>query len=139
MLSSSSSNHLISEIKYFYSFYSNCLTVCFMSHFYMFQSSEACINWLLFWSMFCFDFARSELLCGGKFKIQKIALWFPPHIMNVGGWCYIFKVFRQYFLRCGHLFRISSLLFNMVSWSAWRIVSFSVRQRSHLFPPLENE
>ena len=45
---------------------------------------------------------------------------------------------RRCFLRCLQDSSNSSLLFNIVLWSAVRIISFSVRHRSHALPPLEN-
>ena len=42
------------------------------------------------------------------------------------------------FLRCLHVSNNSSLLFNMVFGFSVRITSFSVKQRSHSRPPLEN-
>ena len=42
------------------------------------------------------------------------------------------------FLRCLQGSSSSSLLFSIEFWSAVRITSFSVRQRSHARPPLEN-
>ena len=45
---------------------------------------------------------------------------------------------RRCFLRCLQVSSNSSLLFNIVFGSAVRIMSFSVRHRSHALPPLEN-
>ena len=43
------------------------------------------------------------------------------------------------FRLCGHLYNISLLWFKLVSFLARRMLTFSVMQRSHRCPPLENE
>ena len=54
---------------------------------------------------------------------------------SLGG---LIKETRRCFLRCLHASNSSSLLFSIEIGSAIRIVSFSVRHRSHARPPLEN-
>ena len=55
-----------------------------------------------------------------------------------GGFFFSDKDTRRCFLRCLQVSSNSSILFNIVFWSAIRIISFSVRHRSHALPSLEN-
>ena len=74
------------------------------------------------------------MLCGKK--IQRL---FPHMLFTVcGGYCY-FTELRQWASLCLHFAKISSLWFRSVFWSLCNsMVIFSVRQRSHFFPPSEN-
>ena len=63
-----------------------------------------------------------------------------PIQVGSGGSCstrFGFTVPRVYFLLCLHFDRISSLLFSVEFGSAIKIVNFSVRHKSHCFPPLD--
>ena len=55
--------------------------------------------------------------------------------LSLGG---LNKDIRRCFLWCLQVFSSLSLLFNIVFWSAVRIMCFSVRHKSHDRPPLEN-
>ena len=72
----------------------------------------------------------------------KKVITFPRYLTVVSGGSSssggLSKDTRRCFLRCLQVSNSSSLLFNIEFWSAVRIVSFSVRHRSHARPPLEN-
>ena len=65
----------------------------------------------------------------------------PPVQVGSGGSCsaiVCFTVPKTYFLLCLHFVMISSLLFNVNSGFATKIVNFSVNHKSHCLPPLDS-
>ena len=73
----------------------------------------------------------------------KRCLGSPCYLMVVSGGSFFLsglnKDTRRCFLWCLQVSSSSSLLFNIEFWSAVRTTSFSVRDRSHEWPPLEND
>ena len=71
-------------------------------------------------------------------RFLKKCLGTPRYLIVVsGGFSFLNKDIRRCFLRCLQVSSNSSLLFNIVFWSAVRITSFSVRHKTHARPPLE--
>ena len=75
----------------------------------------------------------------GIFKKNSIRYPSIYHKINEGVHCYTLIELKKKQWLWGHFANSSSLLLSNVLGSAFRIVNFSVMQRSHFLDPLENE